>query len=36
MAEWELKANAGVIVPKARIPKVIREDALLMYNIPLF
>ena len=26
MAEWERKANAGVIVPKARIPKVIKDN----------
>ncbi|MDM8555880.1 hypothetical protein QUF75_14200 [Desulfococcaceae bacterium HSG7] len=25
MAEWELKANAGVIVPRSRIPKTIKE-----------
>jgi hypothetical protein len=36
MAEWEQKANAGVIVPEARIPKVIKGDTLLIYDIPLF
>ncbi len=36
MAEWEQKANAGVIVPEARVPKVIKDDTLLIYGIPLF
>ncbi len=26
MAEWALKANAGIIVPKTRIPKVIKDN----------
>ncbi len=28
MAEWELKANAEVVVPIERIPKVIKDDSL--------